>query len=354
MPRGSKPGERRGGRQRATPNRRTVLTNRILAAAAANPAPTTNELVLILAKDQDLPADTRMAIARKALLFGPSRSMHSRAAATNGHSRPPSEPGTKIGPDHEANKGPAPKRGGAIAAKAGLATDLLFAVAQDTAATPADRRKAASQVAGFFLPKNARGKKPRRSKFPPDEYGFVVDPELATELRDSKLKLACLKLNKKRTPYAIAQQARNLHARIEEIQRSLQCPCPSRYGLKQLKSDDERLNILADRRAQRNLFPPEEDLEEARRTARFDSFRKGPEVSARQRLANLRDKKRVADNGGPPLTAAQETMFRFLTLLYPSPPRPSPNKVMIEQHPFSTEWPYPYIVGNPNYPEPES
>ena len=161
MPRGSKPGERRGGRQRATPNRRTVLTNRILAAAAANPAPTANELVLVLAKDQDLPADTRMAIARKALLFGPSRSMHSRAAAPNGHDRPP-----------------ASKKGGAIAAKADLATDLLFAVAQDTAANPADRRKAASQVAAFFLPKNARGKKLRRGKFPPDEYGFVVDPEL--------------------------------------------------------------------------------------------------------------------------------------------------------------------------------
>ena len=95
MPRGSKPGERRGGRQRATPNRRTVLTNRILAAAAANPAPTTNELVLVLAKDQDLPADTRMAIARKALLFGPSRSMHSRSPAPNGHGRPPSEPATE-------------------------------------------------------------------------------------------------------------------------------------------------------------------------------------------------------------------------------------------------------------------
>lgn len=210
MPRGSKPGERRGGRQRATPNRRTVLTNRILAAAAANPAPTTNELVLVLAKDQDLPADTRMAIARKALLFGPSRSMHSRAAATNGHSRPPSEPGTKIGTDDEANKGPASKRGGAIAATAGLATDLLFAVAQDTAASPADRRKAASQVAELFLPKNAGGKKLRRSKFPPDEYGFVVDPDLARELRDSKLKLACLRVDKKRTPYAIAQQARSV------------------------------------------------------------------------------------------------------------------------------------------------
>jgi hypothetical protein len=211
MPRGSKPGERRGGRQRATPNRRTVLTNRILPAAAANPTPTANELAVVLAKDQALPADARMAIARKALLFGPSRSMHSRSAAPNGHGKPPSKPGTKTGPEREANnKGSASKEGGAIAAKPGLATDLLFAIVQDTAANAADRRKAASQIAEFFLPKDAGGKKPRRGKFPPDECGFVVDPELARELRDSKFKLSCLKLAKKRTPYAVAQEARNL------------------------------------------------------------------------------------------------------------------------------------------------
>jgi hypothetical protein len=126
VPRGSKPGERRGGRQRAPPNRRTVPTNRNLAVAAANPAATAHELVLILAKDQGLAMDTRMAIACKALLFGPSRSTHSRAAATSGHGRPPSGPGAKIGPDHKANKGPAPKRGRAITAKASLATSLLF------------------------------------------------------------------------------------------------------------------------------------------------------------------------------------------------------------------------------------
>jgi hypothetical protein len=344
MPRGSRPGERRGGRQRATPNRRTVLTNRILAGVADSPASTVNELVLVLAKDQGLPADIRMAVARKASLFGSSRSMHSRSVAPNGHG---SKPETKTGPDRD-------KGGGAIAGKAGLATDLLFAIAQDTAANAADRRKAASQIAEFFLPKEVRGKKPRRGKFPPDECGFIVDPELARELRDSKFKLSCLKLAKKRTPYAVAQEARNLHARIEEIWRSLQCPCPSRYGKKQIKSDNERLKIFADRRAQRELFPPEEDLEEARRMARRDSYRKGPEVMARMRLAELSAKKRVAQTGGPPITAAQETIFRFLALLYPSPPHPSPSQEMIEEHPFSTGWPYPYIVGNPNYPEPES
>ena len=57
MPRGSKPGERRGGRQRATPNKRTVLTDRILAVASANPTASCDAIVAILAKDQALAAD---------------------------------------------------------------------------------------------------------------------------------------------------------------------------------------------------------------------------------------------------------------------------------------------------------
>src|SRR5262249_25512762 len=155
MPRGSKPGERRGGRQHATPNRRTILTNRILAAAADNPASTTSELVLVLAKDQGLPTDTRMAVARKASLFGSSRSMHNRSVPPNGH-------GCK--PENKA----APIRGRkreATAEKAVVAPDLLFSIAQDTAAKALDRRRAAAQMAEFFLPKNPRGKKPRRGKF---------------------------------------------------------------------------------------------------------------------------------------------------------------------------------------------
>jgi len=140
---------------------------------------------------------------RRAFPFG-SRSMHGRSSNSVARVTRPTEPATKIRPYHVVNnKGPASKKGPAIGAKAGLALDLLFTVAQDTAASLADRRKAASQAAEFFLPKNARGKKSRRGKFPPDEHGFVVDPELARELRDSKLKLACLGLEKKRRPYAI-------------------------------------------------------------------------------------------------------------------------------------------------------
>ena len=241
-----------------------------------------------------------------------------------------------------------------IAAKADQATDLPLAIARDTAAKAADRRKAASQIAEFFLPKDTGGNKPRRGKFPPDEYGFVVDPILASELRVKKMKLSNLALDRKRTPHAFAQEARNLRARIEEIQQSLQCPCPSRYGIAQIKSDLERLQRFADRGARRELFPPEADLEEARCTARFDSYRAGPEVKALVRLKDLARKKRVARNGGPPITAAQETMLRFLALFYPSPPPPSPSQEMIKEHPFRTDWPYRHTVGNPNYPEPES
>ena len=37
MPRGSKPGERRGGRKVGTPNKKTVLKNAAICAAVAGP-----------------------------------------------------------------------------------------------------------------------------------------------------------------------------------------------------------------------------------------------------------------------------------------------------------------------------
>lgn len=334
MPRGSKPGERRGGRQRATPNRRTVLTDRVLAVATANPSAAIHELVLILAKDQGLPADTRLVLARKAFPFG-SRSMRGPSNSVARADRP-TEPATEIRPHHVVNnERPAFEKGPAIGAKAGLALDLLLTVARDTVVSLANRRKAASQAAEFFLPKNPKGKRSRRGKFSADECGFVVDPELARELRDKKLKLACLGIHKNHRPYAIAQKARKLQARIEEVQLSLQCPCPSKYTIEHFTRDKERLAVFSRRRALGNVFTPEEDAEEALRTARYDSFLHGPEVAARVRLKDLREKKRAADGKrGPPLTPAQETTLRFLTVLYPLPPRPSPDEQTIAEHSF--------------------
>jgi hypothetical protein len=339
MPRGSKPGERRGGRQRATPNKRTVLAERILVVASCNPTATRHELLLILAKDQALRADIRMAIARKSFPAVTSRSME----------RDPDKPLAPLPQsversrnakfDRSSNKQQLTTKRASPGAKMGPkvfpALELLLSIAQDATALPAERRKAATEVAEYFLPRNSGGRKSRRGKIPPDECGFAVDQALARDLRDNKLWLACLPLAKKLTPYAVAQRATELQTRIRAIQESLQCPCPSKYGLNEVKRDSERLDSFGRRRVSRKILTFEEDMEDAHRTARYDSFWKGPEIAARQRLADLREKKRGADQGyGEPLTRAEEVTFRYLAALYPPPPRLGPLQEELDNHPF--------------------
>jgi hypothetical protein len=286
MPRGSKPGERRGGRRRQTPNRTTVLADRILVAATATPEATPQELLAILVRDDALPPATRMAIARKTSPSG---------IRANGH----------------AISTPKPRQ---TRAKAGPTTigalDVLFRIAQDVEAKSGDRRKAALEAAQFFLPKNPRGPILRRRKFPPDECGFSVDPELARELRDAKLKLACLPPIEKTTPVAFARKVSKLHARIDEIRRSLQSPGPEKYSTANVKRDIDRLDILRQRRMGAE-FTPVADLEEAVRTARYDSFLVGPEITSRRRLVPLQDKKRIEDQGGRHLLRSNVSISVF-------------------------------------------
>ena len=58
--------------------------------------------------------------------------------------------------------------------------------------------------------------------------------------------------------------------------------------------DSERLTILLKRHAEKKTFTAEEDLEEAIRMARYDSFLVGPEMAAGKRVTKLRAKKRAA------------------------------------------------------------
>jgi hypothetical protein len=63
MPRGSKPGERRGGRQCGTPNKKTALKNAALAAAAANPEVSPLDFLMGIMRDPTTPSDLRVKIA---------------------------------------------------------------------------------------------------------------------------------------------------------------------------------------------------------------------------------------------------------------------------------------------------
>jgi hypothetical protein len=100
------------------------------------------------------------------------------------------------------------------------------------------------------------------------------------------------------------------------------------------------------------------------------------EIAAAKRVAELRQKKRVADTGGPPLSRAERVTLRFLGLLYP-PPRRTIDEIderFLAEHPFwdlpaEAEQPHeggpdcadsedfeefvdapPFAIGNPNYP----
>jgi len=69
MPRGSRPGERRGGRQRGTPNKKTALRNATITAAAANPNVTPLDFLLGVMRAPNVPADLRIKVAQAAAPF---------------------------------------------------------------------------------------------------------------------------------------------------------------------------------------------------------------------------------------------------------------------------------------------
>jgi hypothetical protein len=341
MPRGSKPGERRGGRKRATLNKRTLLRERILASASAYPTATTHELLLVLVSDLTLPADIRLAVGRKLFQADRRRSVAATRPVRSVLDREPAAD------EDGATAQPSKSRLSIASAEPGICStlDLLLRIAQDPGATPEERHKAGSEVAQHLLPKKISAKKSKCTKFAPDDCGFSVDPNLAKQLRDAKLKQSSLALSsEKLSPFAFAQKVSALEARIKQIQQSLECPCPSKYRLKyyvdrvevgaEIIWDRDRLKTFQRRRVDKESFTAEEDLEEAIRMARYDSFMDGPEKAARQRLAKLRSQSRAAIHGGPRLTPLQEINFRFLSVLFPWPAAPSPDETTLAEHAF--------------------
>jgi len=151
MPRGSEQGERRGGRQRATPNKRTVLADRILAVASANPTASCDEIVAILVKDQALPASSRVAVARKWFAAARSRSAQNRTKQLNDRGFQATERTAPLTSDcGVARTTPQPTIGASPNARTATSRAILpvlFSIAQDTATTAAERRQAASELA---------------------------------------------------------------------------------------------------------------------------------------------------------------------------------------------------------------
>jgi hypothetical protein len=66
MPRGCKPGERRGGRQAGTPNKKTALVTTAFAAATSNPELSPLDFFLAVMRDPSIAPDWRFRAAQAA------------------------------------------------------------------------------------------------------------------------------------------------------------------------------------------------------------------------------------------------------------------------------------------------
>ena len=317
MPRGSKPGERRGGRTRATPNRRTILADRMMAVLDGCSRASPKERLSKLISDTELPADIRMAVAQMAF--------PDRAGGVRRRRRAKSEIHT-VGEvqQREPRAIEAPSAASLpVETMSQAARDALLGIVSDASASAKARRKAAAKLATHFLPKKPVNK---RWQFTADKYGFAINSEIAREYRAIDFELRDLKRHPNRDFPEIAERLRKLQARIDAIRQRLQCPCPSRYGDEQISEDIVRLARFARKREAEIALSTEEDAEEAHRKARFDCYVEGPERTARRHREELKGADWRFRKGRffkvamtPPLSQKQRSDLWLLRWLYPPP-----------------------------------
>jgi len=312
MLRGSRPGERRGGRSRGTPNRRTILRDRILAIGSDHSAATQRAFLRKLLKDRKLPAEIRIAIAPQcfpAKLTPLSRSGSSRALAGR---RP------RVVSRRSFTRSPA-----VVPAMRYLnpkALEVLFGIVQDATAHPMGRRRAALKIAEFLLPKVAK-----KAKVIADEYGFLISPNLASGYRDIRLELRALDHPATRKIPAIAEMIEKLRACSDRILRRLRMPYPTTYGDKEAANDIERLIELSDNQT---TLTEAQKAEEAHLRVRYDLYRASPQPIARRRreaLENVDQQfKRHRASGefpAPALSRREQNDLNLLRRLYPAEPK---------------------------------
>ena len=283
MLRGSKPGERRGGRKRDTPNRRTILADRILAIGLEHPAASWRAFLLKLAKDRGLPAETRMAMAPRC--FPPKRRRLARAgrsAAAGRQSSVAQEALAAAGSPVMSNGSQTRATGPAIGDWNPDALGALLGVVQDAAVDPQTRRKAALKIAEFLVPKV-----PKKAKTLTDEYGFRVSAKLASAYCDMQLRLRALVNEPTRIVPANAAKIKKLEARSDAIRRWLEVPCPTKYGNKEVAKDYVRLLEFSALRDEKTKLTEAQAAEEAHLQVRYDVFKAGPEFVRRCRLKTL-------------------------------------------------------------------
>jgi hypothetical protein len=351
MPRGSKPGERRGGRKKGTPNKKTLLLNAALTPAAANPILSPLDYLLSVMRDDVLPLETRVAAAREAFPYCHSKPQQSSpdqnaldkygAPVSNANADGPGYGGIsiKISKDQErglhsaVSKVPSSQEDSKKADQlqrdcAGelqsTITPLAFLLSvMRNPRAPATLRLRVARVLAPYIHTRPNAEASETISVA-DPTGFCIDPARAVELRDLNHQYKAAALKRESQPEQYKREATALSRRIEAIRLNLQWPCPSLYGEDEVKRDEERLQELEQTRQSQKKLSAHENIEEAWLTARVASYGQHPEHAASNRLREL-DARRwegyrfALEPPKPPLDASEKAEWRALEILYARP-----------------------------------
>jgi len=304
MPRGSKPGERRGGRKRGTPNKKTALKNAVFLAAAASPDSSPLDFMLRLMRDPNVAMDLRIDMAAAAALYVHSRPRKERVQPLDLTTRierrmklSDAEMETKLKPTN-------------LLSGAHTPVGFLLRVINDTDATPQQKIKAVKVAARY---KHLPG---QPETFAVDDlFGFSCDLEVARDIRHCRLRLRAI--GRRHGPSLLIdytssdiRESAIIRARLAEHKARLK-RCPS-YKQDDLLSDRCRLNELAKKR-DRKVQTPEEESEEAYLFARIESYIETEEEAAKRIHSEMRTRRSYKDE----FTAAEEAEFEDIERRYP-------------------------------------
>jgi hypothetical protein len=277
MPRGSRPGERRGGRQRGTPNKKTLIKNAVFCAAAADPDRSPLDFMLALMRDPQVPLDLRLEMAAAASPF-----VHARPEPARNKRPDPLDLGDRLMDTgdlkfEESEAKPTAEGSGDGSGPSPL--DFLLGVMKDPAATPQQRVKAAG-VAARYKHAYAGGAEASTVIVGEDKFGFKVDPELARAERDDRVREAMLCTNR----YKLKKGSDEEKAGDQELERIGErraervapVKFPDGYAHGDREADQRRLQQLYSKRLSRKKLTPEEDAEEAHLAVRVLSPEPAP------------------------------------------------------------------------------
>ena len=298
MPSGSKPGERRGGRKPGTPNKKTVVKNAIINAAARSSDLSPLEFFLSLMRQEDLDLEVRIAVAQRALPFAHLRPK-GQMGPQNTNGKPSPQVNDKIGPRVEVRKVNADNVNGLDANIMPL--DFLLGVMRDPDVPAHLRLRAATIVAPFV---HAKGEShqvdedPTEMRVVGDPYGFEADlvDKVASIYHDQEqlyalqpsARQAIYELNLsggKAIPRTAAQL--ELESRIVEKQAALKCP-PS---FKELDSRQDRTRLKQiEAESTRRPLTAAEQIEQRHLEARLEVYWWTSEEAEHKKMNRLKAK----------------------------------------------------------------